>query len=294
MSQSPASLLARVRHLELASRRNTVGAVAGDYLSAIKGQGMVFHESRKYVGGEPARRIDWNVTARLGEPYVKVHLDERQREVVLAVDLSPSMHMGSQERTKLELAVELAATLAVSVIDAGDRLGHVLFADRVLNQARPGAGRRQLFSTLSALLKHVGPWERRVAVSDPRQAIHAIEGFGRRRMVIFLISDFVDHDLPEDLRYLRLRHDVSMLHVYDPLELGEVSEAVTFRAMAPEGEPGPRRLRPGQAGSLEGTMATLANACGRIGLGLASFSTAEPPHLALARFLHRRRRRPAR
>lgn len=291
-------LLRQVRRLELAARRNAVGLLASDYLTAIPGRGMIFHETRKYVPGEPVRRIDWNITARLGEPYVKVHLEERQREVFVALDVSPSMHSGLGAKTKLEVGVELAATLAVSAINAGDRLGHILFADQLLASARPRGGRGQLFRTLRALLAHTAPWTRPVAESDVRAAVHAVERHRRGRFVVFLISDFIDRDLPDDLKYLRSRHDVSLLHVYDPLEYAAPDDAVRFPAFAPEGPtdnaaPG-HPLRPGETGDLATLQAFLRQRCGRYGLGLASFSTALPVASTLDRYFHHKRRQQAR
>jgi len=298
---STAELQARVRRLELVARRNAATLRSGDYVTAILGHGLVFHEARRYVAGEPARLIDWNITARVGEPYVRVYQEERQREVVLALDVSPSMHGGFQDKTKLELAVELAATLAVSAVDAGDRLGWVTFADRVLEAAPPGGGRGHLFRALRALLDATVPWDRPVPLSDPRQAIHALEGQRRGgRRVVFLISDFVDHDVPDDLRYLRARDDVALLHVYDPLELpdGSPGRAAAvpsgadprWPAAAPEG--GRRgRFAPASAPDLASVEADLARQAARHGVGVASFSTAAPVAASLTRYLHSRRGR---
>ena len=283
-------LLRDVRLLELIARRNVAGLLAGDYASAILGSGMVFHEARKYVSGEPARRIDWNITARLGEPYVRVHQEERQREVIVALDVSPSMHVGFQARTKLEYAVELAATLAVSAIEAGDRLGWTIFADRSLEVARPRQGRAQLFRGLAALLAHTGAWQRPVAESDPRAAIHAIERYRGRRFVVFLISDFIDHDVPDDLRYLRARHDVSLLHVYDPFEYAGAGPLV-FEGVAAEGGARPARLRPGKTGSLEEMHAFLRQVAARHRIAVASLATTRPVPSALGAFFHHKRRR---
>lgn len=290
-------LLRRVRRLEVVARRNAAGLLAGDYQTSIRGQGLVFHEARRYVPGEDARRIDWNITARLGEPYVRVHHEERQREVVLAVDVSPSMHLGWQRRTKLETAVEVAATLAVSAVDAGDRLGWVIFADRVLSASPPRGGRPQLFLTLRALLEATAPWERPVAVSDPRAAIHAVQQQrSAGRLVVFLVSDFVDHDVPEDLRYVAARHDVSLLHVHDPLELpaeAAAPQSLETRPLLDAASPeGGRRapVRPGELGTLPEMETFLRREAARYGLAVASVSTAEPVVPALRRFFHRRGR----
>lgn len=284
-----AAALAQVRRLELVARKNAAGLLRGAYQTAVRGQGLIFHESRKYVAGEPARSIDWNITARVGEPHVRVHLEERQREVILALDVSPSMHVGYGHKSKLELAVELAATLAVSAIESGDRLGHVLFADRVLKAGRPRAGRAQLFRTLTALLDHTAPWTRAVAESDPRTAIHTIEAGHRGRLVIFLISDFIDHDLPDDLRYLRPRHDVTLLHVYDPFELEWVPEVV-FPGFAPEAQGAPSPLSPGVTGDLAAMQEFLRRRCGEHRLGFRSFATHHAVGTGLGHLFHQRRR----
>ncbi len=292
-AESALELLRRVRLLELVARRNAAGLLAGDYPTAIRGRGLLFEESRKYVPGDPVRDIEWNVTARLGEPFVKVRLEERQREVTIALDVSPSMHVGFQEKTKLEYAVELAATLAVSAILSGDRLGYVIFADEVLDERPPRPGRQQLFVALRAFLEHTAPWERAVRESDPRAAIHAIERQRRASRVVFLISDFIDHDVPEDLRYVRARHDVSLLHVYDPLEYA-ADAAIAGEAFSPEGgtpEGGARDwIRPGESGSLAAMHRFLRERCAPYRIACESFSTAVPAGPALERFLHLKRR----
>ncbi len=227
-------LLARVRALELAARRNAAGRLEGRWATSIKGRGLLFEEPRRYVPGDSVRRIDWNITARVAEPHVRVHREERQRRVLLLVDVSPSMHFGTRRCTKLELAVELAATLAVSAVEAGDRVGYVTFADRVLSDSRPRGGRAQLFRTLRALLDATGEWRRTVELSDPRAAIHRAESYGGGAMSIFVLSDFLDEDIARDLAYLRPRHEVSLLGLFDPLEL-ELPAAPRLLTRAAEG-----------------------------------------------------------
>ncbi len=283
-------LLRSVRVLELTARENAAGLLSGDYQTSIRGAGLVFHESRKYVPGEPVRSIDWNVTARLGEPYVKVNLEERQREVFVALDVSPSMHTGFQEKTKLEFAVELAATIGVTAIEGGDRLGWVLFADRALAMERPRGGAAQLFRFLRALLDQTGPWERPVGESDPRAAVKAIQSSRRGRFVVFLISDFIDHDVPEDLKYLRPQHDVSLLHVYDPAEFA-LDAAVIFGGYSPEASRTRRWLSPGATGSLADMQAFLRREAARHRLAVRSFATDSPVADSLGEFFHLKRSR---
>ena len=284
-------LLNRVHRLELVARHNAAGLRPGDYLTAIRGRGMVFHECRKYVPGEPARSIDWNITARFGEPYVKVHLEERRREVFIALDVSPSMSFGSRKKTKLELGVELAASIAATVEQSGDHLAHVLFADRVLAESRPAGGGKQLFRVLRSILEHVEPWSRPVDMSDIRVAIHAIQKY-RGRFVVFLISDFIDHDIPEDLKYFQAQHDVSLLHVYDPLEYG-ADVPLVKRGQPSEGPRQAERIALGALGassSLSEMQGFLREKCGTYRLAFESFATDERVRAGLDRFFHRKRR----
>lgn len=287
---SASELLQRVRTLELVARRNAAGRLQGDYQSSFKGGGLLFEEPRRYVPGDPVRTIDWNITARVQEPHVRVHREERQRDVMLAIDVSPSMHSGFQERTKLETAVEIGATLAVSAVAAGDRLGYVSFADAVLDRSRPRGGREQLWRVLRGLLDQTAPWSRPVRESDPRVAIHELESLRSGSMVVFLISDFFDRDVPDDLRYLRPRHDVSLLHVYDPFEIADIRHLVV-PGVAPEGAAGSGFVSPSLAGERRaGTVSTLRVACAARGVGWASFGTDEPVGPGLLELFHDKRR----
>lgn len=300
-ARGASDLLHAVRTLELAARDNVAGLATGDYATSILGRGLLFHELRRYVSGEPARLIDWNITARLDEPYVRVHKEERQREVFVALDVSPSMHAGFSDKTKLELGVELAATLILSAVEGGDRAGVAVFADRVLGIEPPRSGRGHLFRLLRLLLENTAPWTREVAQSDPRTALHAMQSLRARGLVLFVISDFIDHDIPDDLRYVHARHDVSLLHVYDPLEYSDptAKSEVKLSARSPEGN---RRQRPIHFGETDfggGAVPTPALAdmqgflrqhAGRHRIAFDSVSTREPVPRALERYFHRRRK----
>ncbi len=283
-------LLAEVRELELVARRNVSSLFAGNYLTTIPGRGLEFHEARRYVQGEPVRRIDWKMTARMGTPYVRTFLEERQREIFIALDVSPSMATGWQEKTKLEVAVEVAATLAVSAVEAGDRLGFVTFSDRVFELDRPRAGKRQLFRALKTFAATLGQEPEPCSESDPRCAIHAIQRFRGRKFVVFVVSDFIDHDVPEDLKYFKKRHDVSLIHLYDPLEYPDQG-VVRLAAFAPEGPASLASLAPGETGSLEEMTAFLERECDRYGIDFGSYPTTVPVGGALMKLFQRKRRR---
>ncbi len=290
MDDALRKLLAEVRELELVARKNVSSLFTGNYLTTIPGRGLEFHEARRYVQGEPIRRIDWKMTARMGVPYVRTFLEERQREIFIALDVSPSMATGWQEKTKLEVAVEMAATLAVSAVLAGDRLGLLTFSDRVFELDRPRAGKRQLFRVLKKLAAVLGRAPAPCRESDPRRAVHAIQRIRGRRFVIFMISDFIDHDVPEDLKYFRSRHDVSLIHLYDPLEYAPAS-TLRLAAFSPEGPADLASLAPGETGSLEQMLAFLKRQCDKYAIDLGSFSTTDPVAGALTELFHRKRRR---
>ncbi len=290
MDSTLRELLAEVRELEVVARKNVSSLFAGNYLTTIPGRGLEFHEARRYVQGEPVRRIDWKMTARMGVPYVRTFLEERQREIFIALDVSPSMATGWQQKTKLEVAVEMAATLAVSAVEAGDRLGFVTFSDRVFELDRPRAGKRQLFHALKTFAATLGQPPEPCQESDPRCAVHAIQRFRGRRFVVFVISDFIDHDVPEDLKYFKRRHDVSLIHLYDPLEYA-IPGAVRLPAFAPEGPAGLASVAPGETGRLDEMVAFLQRECDRYAIELGSYPTTRPVGGALTELFRRKRRR---
>lgn len=280
-------LLARVRALEIVARQNVSSLYTGNYVTTVRGSGMEFNEARHYVHGDPERHIDWNMTARLDEPFVRTYLEEREREVIVAVDVSASMHTGWQERGKLETALELAATLGLAAIDAGDRLGFLTFHERVVDFARPVGGRRQLYTFLRALVGQHEVSPPRTQASDPRAAIHAIQALRGKRFVVFLVSDFIDHDVPEDLRFVGQRHDVSLVHVYDPFEYAGPGP-VRLLAAAPEGPMRARSVGLDSSGSLEQMQRFLAETAARYGLATVSVSTTAPVGRSLSDFFHRK------
>jgi uncharacterized protein (DUF58 family) len=284
-----AELLRKVRELELVARRNAAGLLAGNYVTAVRGRGMMFHEARRYVPGDDTRLIDWKMTARLREPYVRVHLDEREREIFIALDVSPSMKTGWQEKTKMEYAVELAATLAVSAVASRDRVGWVLFSNRALDSAPPAGGSCQLFRCLKAFLLGARPSADPCPESDPRAAIHAVQAIRGRRFVVFIISDFIDHDVPDDLRYVQARHDVSLLHVYDPLEFADTSR-IRVPAFSPEGKPSYGLVSPGFGENLMAFRSFLGAEASKYRMAVHSFSTRTAVAPSLREFFDHRRR----
>ncbi len=207
-------LLAKVRRIEIASRRKVSEALAGEYVSAFRGEGMEFAEVREYVPGDEVRSIDWNVTARAGRPYVKRFVEERERTVFFAVDMSGSMNFGSAARLKREMAAELAAVLAFSAVESGDRVGLLVYTDRVESHIPPRKGRRHALRVIRDILVY-RPEGRRTRTDLALD--HALRSL-RRHSILFLVSDFLDEGYERNLRIAGNKHDVIAVTIRDPRE----------------------------------------------------------------------------
>ena len=209
-------LIARIRRIEITTRKLVSDSFAGEYQSVFKGRGMEFDEVRQYHPGDDVRTIDWNVTARTGEPYVKSFIEERELTVMLAVDVSGSGDFGTRNRFKRELAVELAAVMSFAATTNNDRVGLLLFTDRVELLVPPRKGRSHVLRMVRDLLvfQPVG------SGTDLRLALDTVHQMLKRRSIVFLVSDFLAD--PESYRQAMLvanrRHDVVAFDLSDPLE----------------------------------------------------------------------------
>ena len=209
-------LIARVRRIEITTRQLVEDGLAGEYHSVFKGRGMEFDEVRQYIPGDDVRTIDWNVTARTGEPYVKSYVEERELTVMLAVDVSGSEDFGTRNWFKRELAVELAAVVSIAATTNNDKVGLLLFTDKVELLVPPMKGKTHVLRMLRDLLAYepVG------SGTDIRLALDTIYLLLKRRSIVFLVSDFLAD--PEAYRQAMLvtnrRHDVVAFDISDPLE----------------------------------------------------------------------------
>ena len=209
-------LIARIRRIEITTRKLVNDGFAGEYQSVFKGRGMEFDEVRQYHPGDDVRTIDWNVTARTGEPYVKSYIEERELTVMLVVDVSGSGDFGTRNRFKRELAGELAAVMSFAATTNNDKVGLLLFTDRVESLVPPRKGRSHVLRMLRDLLvfQPVG------SGTDIRLALDTVHQMLKRRSIVFLISDFLAD--PESYRQAMLvtnrRHDVVAFDLNDPLE----------------------------------------------------------------------------
>lgn len=228
----PQELMKKVRQLEIRTRRSVSEVFAGEYSSAFRGRGMEFSEVREYQPGDDVRSIDWNVTARMGGPYIKRFVEERELTIVLAVDLSGSGTFGSVHRSKNETAAELCAVLAFAAMQKHDRVGLVIFTDHVELTIPPRKGLKHALRLIRELLNfEPAAGARGVRVgTDIAQAARTLNQGLKRRAVVFLVSDFLtDHGAPDSrsplgpdvetaLRLLARRHDVIAARIADPRE----------------------------------------------------------------------------
>lgn len=212
---SPATdILRRTRLIELRARRVVEELFAGPYRSVFRGRGVEFDEIRDYAPGDDVRSIDWHATARTGRVQVKRLVEERHQTLLLAVDISASGDFGSGPRSKRETAAELAAVLALSAAMNNDRVGLLLFSDRVEWHLPPRPGRFHALAVVAAILGH----RARGRGTNLRRVLEVAGNAFRRRSTLFVISDFLDDGFGRALRVARRRHDVIALQVEDPLE----------------------------------------------------------------------------
>jgi uncharacterized protein (DUF58 family) len=210
----PRDLIRKVRHIEIRTRRLVNDMLAGQYQSVFKGHGMAFDEVRQYQAGDDIRLIDWNVSARLNDAYVKIFVEERELTVMLLVDMSGSGVFGSREQTKRELAAEFAALLAFSAIKNNDRVGLIVFTDRVEKFVPPKKGKKHVLRVVTEILNYQ-PASTRTRLDS---GLRFLGNVCRRRAVAFLISDFVDEGYEHSLKVAGKRHDLIPVSITDPLE----------------------------------------------------------------------------
>ena len=237
-------VLKKIRKIEIVTQRLVRDRMAGQYLSVFKGSGIAFSEVRQYMPGDDIRLIDWNVSARMNEPYIKLFTEEREMTVMLLVDMSASGQFGSVGREKREVAAELAAVVAFSAIKNNDRVGLIIFTDEVERFVPPKKGKKHVLRVVSEILTYK-PKSRQ---TDLRAGIEFLGRVARRRAVAFLISDFLSPQprYEKPLKVAARRHDLVPVTITDPLEEAlpnvglidledpETGEIVCFDTSGPE------------------------------------------------------------
>jgi len=207
-------LLKKVRKIEIKTRGLSRQIFAGEYHSAFKGRGMTFSEVREYQYGDDIRSIDWNVTARFNHPYVKVFEEERELTVMLLIDVSASGDFGTQVQMKRALITEIAALLSFSAIENNDKIGVILFSDRIEKFIPPQKGRKHILRIIRELLE-CKPQSQGTDISE---SLRFLTNAIKKRCTAFLISDFRDKGYARSLQIANNKHDVAALHVYDRRE----------------------------------------------------------------------------
>jgi uncharacterized protein (DUF58 family) len=207
-------LLKKVRKIEIKTRGLTRQIFAGEYHSAFKGRGMTFSEVREYQYGDDIRNIDWNVTARFNHPFVKVFEEERELTVMLLIDVSGSGNFGTRTQLKRNLITEIAAVLSFSAIENNDKIGVILFSDRIEKFIPPKKGRKHILRIIRELLE----FKAQSSGTDISESLRFLTNAIKKRCTAFIISDFRDKGYSRSLQVANNKHDVAALHVYDVRE----------------------------------------------------------------------------
>jgi len=210
----PAEVMQQIQRMHIRTRRVVNDLLSGQYESVFKGQGMVFKEVREYVPGDDVRSIDWNVTARTGQPHIKVMTEEREQTVMLVVDGSASGRFGSRKRLKSELAAELCAVLAYSAIKNNDKVGLLIFTEQVELFVRPQKGRKHVLRVIRELLC----FEPAGTGTNLSGALEYLNQVIARHAIVFIVSDFMAAKYESALRITRRKHDTIAVAVDDPRE----------------------------------------------------------------------------
>jgi uncharacterized protein (DUF58 family) len=210
----PREIIKKIRRIEIRTTHIVDELLAGQWNSAFKGRGIEFEEVRPYEFGDDVRAIDWNVTARMGRPFIKLFREEREMAVMLLVDMSASQSLGTHWQTKRELVTELSATLAFSAIKGNDKVGLTLFTDEVEKHLPPRKGTRHVLRIIRELL-YCDPMGQGTSL---RKALEHLNRTSARRTVVFLVSDFQDNGYERALRIARRKHDIIPLVVADQRE----------------------------------------------------------------------------
>jgi uncharacterized protein (DUF58 family) len=284
--------LRHAKRLQIRTRRLVDGIFAGQYHSVFKGHGIEFAEVREYVPGDDVRTIDWNVTARLGQPFVKRYVEERELTVMLLVDVSASGRFGSQARFKSEIAIEIAGLLALAATSNHDKVGLILFSDRIERFVPPQKGRNRalqvVHESLALTPEGVG--------TDLAGALDYLHRVVRRRAVTFILSDFQARGYETTLRIAHRRHDIVPICITDPCERALPAVGLLALADLETGRPilidtGSRRVRDAYRAQAEARAIERRRLFAGLGLDVVEVATDEAWVPPLLRFFRRREQR---
>jgi uncharacterized protein (DUF58 family) len=211
----PKEILDKVRRIQILTSRMVTDVMSGHYESVFKGRGMEFSEVRPYQVGDDVRAIDWNVTARTGSPHIKEYVEERELTVMILFDASTSLDVGTQGKTKREIAAELCAVLAFTAVSNNDKVGLIVFTDEVELFVPPKKGKRHVLRVIREILAH----ETHGRGTDIKGALEYLSRVTKRKTVTFLVSDFLDEGYERDLSIAKRKHDLIAMSISDPAEI---------------------------------------------------------------------------
>ncbi len=207
-------LLKKVRKIEIKTRRLSDHIFSGEYHSSFKGRGMTFSEVRQYQFGDDIRSIDWNVTARYNEPYIKVFEEERELTMMLMVDISDSESFGTVQQFKKDIITEISATLAFSAIQNNDKVGLLLFSDGIELFIPPKKGKTHVLRIIRELIE----FQPKSKKTDINQALRYLSNVMKKKAIVFILSDFMDENYDNALKIVGKKHDVTGIRVFDKYE----------------------------------------------------------------------------
>ena len=207
-------LLKKVRKIEIKTRRLSENLFGGEYQSTFKGRGMTFSEVRKYEFGDDVRSIDWNVTARYNEPFIKIFEEERELTMMLVVDISASEFFGTSTKFKRELITEISATLSFSALQNNDKVGVILFSDQIELFIPPKKGKSHILRIIRELIEFK-PNSKRTSIS---MALSFLMRVIKKKSIVFILSDFIDSDYENSIQLVSKKHDLTGIRIYDKIE----------------------------------------------------------------------------
>jgi uncharacterized protein (DUF58 family) len=292
MAVIPLEFLKKVRRIEFQTNRLVEDLFAGKYRSVFRGRGIDFEEVREYAAGDDVRYIDWNVSARMRSLFVKVFREERELTVILAVDISSSADLGSGHYSKREFMAEVASVLALSAVRNNDRVGLLLFTDKVQKYVRPNKGRRHVLRVIRDIL-YYRPDSRG---TDCKEALRYIGHVAHRNAMIFLISDFLDEGFERAMRITNHDYDLVPVLVVDERELELPSVGVVALEDAETGEivevrTSNRRVRRAFAAAAQGRLAAFRRGCLQSGMDIVEVRSGRPYIEAFQKFFANRLKR---
>ncbi|MFH1189640.1 MAG: DUF58 domain-containing protein [Candidatus Omnitrophota bacterium] len=288
----PKEIIQKIRRIHVTTSRLVTDFLSGQYESVFKGRGMEFDEVREYQPGDEIRSIDWNVTARMGHPFIKKYIEERQLTVMILLDASASSYFGTAKRLKSELAAEISAVLAFAAVKHNDRVGLIIFTDRIEKFIPPRKGQQHVLRVIREALY----FKPKGKGTDIEGALRYLDSVTTRRAVTFIISDFFDKDVKKPLSVANKRHDCVAITITDPRELELPKSGIVELTDAESGarfqvDTSNAKIRRTYADKSARKIDERARAFGSIGVDHIDIRTDKPYIDEMIKFFKMRRRR---